>query len=99
MRAVVAAKSDIEGLEGDPLGLFGVTLRLLDLGDEARVHADSSTTPSDPAGAGHGDSRHALFLVASQREKADFRTLARRLEWRASRRWRRGGCAALRRRW
>src|SRR5438105_2453833 len=38
MRAVVATKSDVEVLEGHPLGLFGVALRLLDLGDEARVH-------------------------------------------------------------
>src|SRR5207302_11148527 len=56
MRAVVATESDIEAFEGDPLGLFGITLRLLDLGDEARVHPNSSTTRRDPAGAGHGDS-------------------------------------------
>src|SRR5438128_3305662 len=52
VRAVVAAESDVEALDGDPLRLFGVTLRLLDLGDEARVHPNSSTTPPDPAGAG-----------------------------------------------
>src|SRR5712692_2973720 len=57
MAAVVAAETDVEALETDPLGFLGVALRLLDLGDEARVHAHSSTTPSVPAGAGHGDSR------------------------------------------
>src|SRR6266511_4075127 len=39
MRAVVTTESDLEVLEGDPLRLFCVPLRLLDLGDEARVHA------------------------------------------------------------
>src|SRR5467141_644649 len=38
MRAVFAAERDLEAPEADPFGLFGVTLRLLDLGDEARVH-------------------------------------------------------------
>ncbi len=38
MAAVVAAESDVEALEGDPFGFLGVALRLLDLGDEARVH-------------------------------------------------------------
>jgi len=33
MGAVVAAEPDLEFLEGDPLGLFGVSLGLLDLGD------------------------------------------------------------------
>ena len=38
MRAVVTTESDVELLDGDPLGFFCVPFRLLDLGDEARVH-------------------------------------------------------------
>src|SRR5437773_11139773 len=38
VRPVFTAERDLEAPEADPFGLFGVTLRLLDLGDEARVH-------------------------------------------------------------
>jgi hypothetical protein len=57
MGAVVTAESDLEFLKGDPLGLFGVTLRLLDLGDEARVHPPTSTAPSFRLAPDKSDSR------------------------------------------
>src|SRR6267378_6986249 len=38
VRAVFTAERDLEAPETDAFGLFGVALRLLDLGDEARVH-------------------------------------------------------------
>src|SRR5437588_485423 len=38
VRPVFTAERDLEAPEADPFGLFGVALRLLDLGDEARVH-------------------------------------------------------------
>ena len=63
MAAVVAAESDVEAFEGDPVRLFGVALRLLDLGDETRVH-ELLHHPSVPAGAGHGDSMPGTILVA-----------------------------------
>src|SRR3954471_12036367 len=71
VRAVVAAESDIEAFEGDPLRLFGVALRLLDLGDEARVHEllhQSACT----GGAGHGDSRLGLFWSRGYAKRAVF---------------------------
>src|SRR5206468_10962824 len=44
MRSVDAAEVDLETRDADPLGLFGVTLRLLDHGDEAREHAIPPTS-------------------------------------------------------
>src|SRR5205823_1635668 len=38
MGPVVATEGHVEGLELDPVGLGCVPFRLLDLGDEARVH-------------------------------------------------------------
>src|SRR5207247_1003810 len=70
MAAVVAAEPNVEAFETDPLGLFGVALRLLDLGDEARVHADPPPLRRVPAGAGRGDSRPGLILVAPANEAA-----------------------------
>jgi hypothetical protein len=57
MGAIVAAESDVEFLKGDPLGLFCVSLRLLDLGDEARVHPLTSTAPSFRLAPDESDSR------------------------------------------
>src|SRR5919204_6740788 len=69
MAAVVAAETDVEAVERDPLGFLGVALRLLDLGDEARIHRlGSSTTPLVPARAGHGDSRSDVFWARGLRE-------------------------------
>src|SRR5439155_16648599 len=45
VRPVFTAERDLEAPEADPFGLFGVALRLLDLGDEARVH-DFLHTPN-----------------------------------------------------
>jgi hypothetical protein len=55
--AIVAAESHVKFLDGDPLGLFGVSLRLLDLGDEARVHPPTSTAPSFRLTPDESDSR------------------------------------------
>src|SRR5205823_482708 len=49
VRAVFAAERDLEAPETDAFGLFGVALRLLDLGDEARVH-DVLHTPNSICG-------------------------------------------------
>jgi hypothetical protein len=38
MGPVIATERYVEGLEVDPVGFGCVSLRLLDLGDEARVH-------------------------------------------------------------
>src|SRR2546421_12226563 len=60
MRAVFAAERDLEAPEADPFGLFGVTLRLLDLGDEARVH-EILHTPVVPGFAGCAESIPAAY--------------------------------------
>src|SRR5438034_9046879 len=88
MAAVVAAEPDVEAFETDPLGLFGVTLRLLDLGDEARVHADPPPLRHVPAGAGRGDSRPGLILVAPPEKTRDFPPCER-----STQRRRRDACA------
>src|SRR5204862_7454848 len=44
VRPVFTAERDLEAPEADPFRLFGVALRLLDLGDDARVH-DGLHTP------------------------------------------------------
>src|SRR5947207_1651018 len=49
VRAVFAAERDLEAPETDAFGLFGVALRFLDLGDEARVH-DVLHTPNSIRG-------------------------------------------------
>src|SRR5438093_4811861 len=66
MGAVVGAKSELEFLEGDPLGLFGVSLGLLDLGDEARVHPPTSTAPSFRLAPDESDSRPGRYRSISR---------------------------------
>src|SRR5687767_16007464 len=43
MGVVVAAEPDVEAFDADPFGLRGIALRLLDHGDEARVHEHPPT--------------------------------------------------------
>src|SRR4029077_2689848 len=72
VRAVFTAERDLEAPEADAFGFFGVALRLLDLGDEARVH-DLLHTPYSIRLAGRAEFRPASYPSKLRENAADFR--------------------------
>src|SRR5438105_15424059 len=71
VRPVFTAERDLEAPEADPFGLFGVALRLLDLGDEARVH-DVLHTPYSIRHRRRAEFRPASYPSKPHENAADF---------------------------